>query len=65
MYLIIAVGIACFLAGVVFEAKFGAAAKSDFAALKAEVITLIAEVRGAKAKVETAAADVVADVKKV
>jgi hypothetical protein len=48
----IVVGIACLLAGIVLEAKFGGAIKSDFGALKAEVTTLIAEVRGAKAAAE-------------
>lgn len=62
MFTIIAVGIACLLAGVVLEAKLGGAIKSDFSALKAEVTKLIEEVRGAKS---AAVADVGADLKKL
>jgi hypothetical protein len=65
LLLIIILCVGCLLLGIVLEAKFGAAAKSDFVALKAEVTTLIAELRGAKGAVETAAADVTADVKKL
>jgi hypothetical protein len=60
--LTIVVGIACLLLGIVLEAKFGAAGKAEYAALKTEVTTLITEVRGAKAKAAGVVNEVATDV---
>jgi hypothetical protein len=69
MFTMIVVGIACLLLGVVLEAKFGAAGKAEYAALKTEVTALITEVRGAKSAaagvVEKVAADVATVEKKL
>jgi outer membrane murein-binding lipoprotein Lpp len=65
MFFTIAVGVACFLAGLVVEAKFGTKIKSDVQALVTEVRNLASEVRNAKTSTETAAAAIAADIKKI